>query len=123
VLERAQPAAVVGLVPQLGAGVVEGQDPQVVHVKGSEVAGDLVVECHEWPRGVQPGPYKARSTRSVTLLKFLAHGIESGTLVWEMFSITVIERQENAKSGSAAQVKVIVLRERDHKNITNGIVF
>jgi hypothetical protein len=37
---------VVGLVPQLGAGAKEGQDPQVVHVKGSEVAGDLVVECH-----------------------------------------------------------------------------
>jgi hypothetical protein len=42
---------VVGPVPQLGAGVMEGQDPQVVHVKGSEVAGDLVVECHGWPRG------------------------------------------------------------------------
>jgi hypothetical protein len=33
----------VGLVPQLGAGVVEGQDLQEVRVKGSEVAGDLVV--------------------------------------------------------------------------------
>ena len=43
-LEWAQPAAVVGLVPQLGAGVVEGQDLQEVHVKGSEVAGDLEVE-------------------------------------------------------------------------------
>jgi hypothetical protein len=30
---------------------VESPDPQVVHVKGSEVAGDLVVECHGWPRG------------------------------------------------------------------------
>jgi hypothetical protein len=28
VLEWAQPAAVVGLAPQLGAGAVEGQDPQ-----------------------------------------------------------------------------------------------
>jgi hypothetical protein len=46
VLEWAQPGAVVGLVPRLGAGVVEGQDLQKVHVKGSEVAGDLVVECH-----------------------------------------------------------------------------
>jgi hypothetical protein len=53
VLEWAQPAAVVGLVLQLGAGAVEGQDPQVVHVKGPEVAGDLVVECHGWPKGVQ----------------------------------------------------------------------
>jgi hypothetical protein len=53
VLEWAQLAAVVGLVPQLGAGAVEGQNPQVVHVKGSEVAGDLVVEYHGWPRGVQ----------------------------------------------------------------------
>jgi hypothetical protein len=44
VLEWAQPAAVVGLVPQLGAGVVE--DLQKVRVKGSEVAGNLVVECH-----------------------------------------------------------------------------
>ena len=44
-LEWAQPAAVVGLVPQLGAGAVEGlQDPQEVRVKGSEVAGDLEVE-------------------------------------------------------------------------------
>ena len=43
-LEWAQPAAVVGLVPQLGAGVVEGQDLQEVRVKGSEVAGDLEVE-------------------------------------------------------------------------------
>jgi hypothetical protein len=51
VLEWAQPVAVVGLDPQLGAGAVEGQDPQVVRVKGSEVAGDLVVECHGWPRG------------------------------------------------------------------------
>jgi hypothetical protein len=46
VLEWAQPAVVVGLVPQLGVGAVEGQDPHVVRVKGSEVAGDLVVECH-----------------------------------------------------------------------------
>jgi hypothetical protein len=44
VLEWAQPVAVVGLVPQLVAGVVEGQDLQEVHVKCSEVAGDLVVE-------------------------------------------------------------------------------
>jgi hypothetical protein len=36
----------VGLVPQLGASVVEGQDLQKVHVKGSEAAGDHVVECH-----------------------------------------------------------------------------
>jgi hypothetical protein len=53
VLEWAQPAVVMGLVPQLGASAVEGQDPQVVYVKGSVVAGDLVVECHGWPRGVQ----------------------------------------------------------------------
>jgi hypothetical protein len=53
VLEWAQPAAVVGLVPQLGAGVVEGQDPQEVRVKGSEVAGDLEVERRGWPRGVK----------------------------------------------------------------------
>jgi hypothetical protein len=46
VLEWAQPAAFVGLIPRLGAGVVEGQDLQKVRVKGSEVAGDLVVECH-----------------------------------------------------------------------------
>jgi hypothetical protein len=46
VLEWAQPAAVVGLVSQLGAGVVEGQDLQEVFVKGSEVAGDLMVQCH-----------------------------------------------------------------------------
>jgi hypothetical protein len=46
VLEWAQPAPVVGLVPKLGAGVVEGQDLQEVRVKDSEVAGDLVVECH-----------------------------------------------------------------------------
>jgi hypothetical protein len=46
VLEWAQPAVVVGLVPQLGVGAVEGQDLQEVCVKGSEVAGDLVVECH-----------------------------------------------------------------------------
>jgi hypothetical protein len=45
VLEWAQPAAVEGLVPQLGVGVVEGQDLQEVRVKGSEVAGDLAVEC------------------------------------------------------------------------------
>jgi hypothetical protein len=45
VLEWAQPAAVVGLVSQLGAGLVEGQDLQEVHVKGSKVTGDLVVEC------------------------------------------------------------------------------
>jgi hypothetical protein len=53
VLEWAQPAAVLGLVPQLGTGAVEGQDPQVVCVKGSEVTRDLVVECHGWPRKVQ----------------------------------------------------------------------
>jgi hypothetical protein len=53
VLEWAQPAAVVGLVPQLGAGTVEGQDTQIVRKKGSVVAGDLVVKCHGWPRGVQ----------------------------------------------------------------------
>jgi hypothetical protein len=47
VLEWAKFAAVVGLVPQLGADVVEGQDLQEVRVKGSEVAGDLVVVCHE----------------------------------------------------------------------------
>jgi hypothetical protein len=46
VLEWAQPAAVVDLVPQLGVGVVEGQDLQEVYLKGSEGAGDLVVECH-----------------------------------------------------------------------------
>jgi hypothetical protein len=46
-LEWAQPAAIVGLIPQLGADVVEGQDLQEVRVKGSEVAGDLVVECRE----------------------------------------------------------------------------
>jgi hypothetical protein len=46
VLEWAQPAAVVVLVPQLGADVVEGQNLQEVLVKGSKVAGDLVVECH-----------------------------------------------------------------------------
>jgi hypothetical protein len=46
VLEWAQSAAVVGLVPQLGAGVMEGQDLQKVHVKGSEMAGDLEVERH-----------------------------------------------------------------------------
>jgi hypothetical protein len=46
VLEWALPAAVVGLVPQLGAGIVEGQHLQKVIVKGSEVVGDLVVECH-----------------------------------------------------------------------------
>jgi hypothetical protein len=45
-MEWAQPAAVLGLVPQLGAGAVEGQDLPEVRVKGSEVAGDLVVECH-----------------------------------------------------------------------------
>jgi hypothetical protein len=44
---------VVGLVLQLVAGVVEGQDPQVVVVYGNEKAGDLVVECHGWPRGVK----------------------------------------------------------------------
>jgi hypothetical protein len=44
VLEWAQPTAVVGLVSQLGAGVVEGQDLEEVHVKSSEVAGDLEVE-------------------------------------------------------------------------------
>jgi hypothetical protein len=44
VLEWTQPAAVVGLVPQLRAGVMEGQDLQEVRVKGSEVAGDLEVE-------------------------------------------------------------------------------
>jgi hypothetical protein len=41
VLEGAQPAVVVGLVPQLGAGAVEGQDPQIVRVKGSERLGIL----------------------------------------------------------------------------------
>jgi hypothetical protein len=46
VLEWAQPASVVGLVPKLGAGVVESQNLQKVGVKGSEVYGDLVVECH-----------------------------------------------------------------------------
>jgi hypothetical protein len=46
VLEWAQPAAVMGLVAQFGAGVVEGQDLQEVGVKSSEVAGDLVVERH-----------------------------------------------------------------------------
>jgi hypothetical protein len=46
VLKWAQPAAVVGLVPQLGAGVVEGKELLEVRLKGSEVAGDLVVECH-----------------------------------------------------------------------------
>jgi hypothetical protein len=46
VLEWAQPAAVVGLAPRSGGGAVKGQDPKVVCVKGSEVAGDLVVECH-----------------------------------------------------------------------------
>jgi hypothetical protein len=46
VLEWAQPVVAVGLVPQLGVGVVEGKDLQKVHIKGSEVAGDLVVECH-----------------------------------------------------------------------------
>jgi hypothetical protein len=46
VLEWAQPAAVVGLLPQLGTSVVEGQDLEEVHVKGPGVAGDLVVECH-----------------------------------------------------------------------------
>jgi hypothetical protein len=53
VLKWAQPAAVVGLVPELGAGAVEGQDSQVMHVKSSEVGGDLVVESHGWPRGVR----------------------------------------------------------------------
>jgi hypothetical protein len=52
VLECAQPTAVVGLVPQLRVGAVEEQYPQVVHEKGSEVAGDLVVECIGWPRVV-----------------------------------------------------------------------
>jgi hypothetical protein len=46
VLEWAQLSAVVGLVSKLGVGVVEGQDLQEVHAKGSEGAGDLVVECH-----------------------------------------------------------------------------
>jgi hypothetical protein len=41
VLEWTQPAAVVGLVPQLGADVVESQDLQEVHVKGSEGLGIL----------------------------------------------------------------------------------
>jgi hypothetical protein len=40
-----------------GVGAVEGQDPQVVHVKGFEVAWDLVVECHGWPRAVQQQQY------------------------------------------------------------------
>jgi hypothetical protein len=38
--------AVVGLVPQFGAGVVKGQDLQQVRVKGSEVVRDLLVERH-----------------------------------------------------------------------------
>jgi hypothetical protein len=63
VLEWAQPAAVVGLVPQLGAGAVEGQDPQVVRVKGSEVAGDPVFEYHGWPRGF--------NNQSITDYRFL----------------------------------------------------
>jgi hypothetical protein len=46
VLEWAQPAGVMGLVPQLNVGAVKGQDLQEVHVKGFEVAEDLVVECH-----------------------------------------------------------------------------
>jgi hypothetical protein len=46
VLEWTQPAAVVGLIPQMDAGVVEGQDLQKVHLKGSKVARDLMVECH-----------------------------------------------------------------------------
>jgi hypothetical protein len=41
VLEWSQLAVVVGLVPQLGAAVVEGQDLQEVRVKGSEVTMDL----------------------------------------------------------------------------------
>jgi hypothetical protein len=45
-LEWAQPASVVGRVPQFSPGVVEGQDLEEVHVKGSEVAGNLVVEHH-----------------------------------------------------------------------------
>jgi hypothetical protein len=45
VSEWAQPAVVVSLVPQSGAGVVEGQDLQELRVKGFEVAGDFVVEC------------------------------------------------------------------------------
>jgi hypothetical protein len=36
----------VGLVLQLAIDAVEGQDLQEMHVKGSEVAGYLVVECH-----------------------------------------------------------------------------
>jgi hypothetical protein len=46
VLEWVQPAAVVGLVPLFIVSTVEGQDPQVVERKGSEVAGDLVDECY-----------------------------------------------------------------------------
>jgi hypothetical protein len=46
VVEWAQPVAVVGLVPQLGLGAVDVQEFQVERVKGSEVAGDLVVEGH-----------------------------------------------------------------------------
>jgi hypothetical protein len=46
VLEWAQPATVVDLVPQLDVGIVEGQDLQEVRVMGPEVAVDLVVECH-----------------------------------------------------------------------------
>jgi hypothetical protein len=48
-LEWAQPVAVVGLVPQLGAGVVEGQDLKEVHAKGSEVAGDAVQRFLSFP--------------------------------------------------------------------------
>jgi hypothetical protein len=45
----------MGLISQFGAGAgaKEGQDPQVVSVKGSEVAGDLVVECHGWSMEIQ----------------------------------------------------------------------
>jgi hypothetical protein len=46
VLKWAQPVAVVGLVQQLGPGVAYCQNFQEVHVKGSKVTGDNVVECH-----------------------------------------------------------------------------
>jgi hypothetical protein len=37
----------------LGAGAVEGQDLLEVCVNGCDVAGDLVVKCHGFPKGVQ----------------------------------------------------------------------
>jgi hypothetical protein len=53
VLEWAQPPAVVGLVPKLRVGVVEGQDPQEVSVKGSEAAmlGTLWLSVMDDPGG------------------------------------------------------------------------